>query len=245
MATRAMLMALSFCVAAPQALAQTPPGASPGGARPELPPDRPLPSLDDPAAAFPIPPAVERPLDVESGDRVFVKQFRLTGATGRLTDGVDPEEVARLVEQLRVERQGLDRIGEDGFTDEERRRITDFMSKVVGDPSLDMSFDEYQGLVDRLRALKAEREAGMTIGQMQQIAATVTEYYRSAGYILAQAFIPAQEVVDGVIEIEVLEGTLGNVLVEGNKRYSEELLARPFDDLIDAPVTAGDRKSVV
>lgn len=220
------------------ATAQVPPGATPGGAQPELPSRRPPPTLEGPAAAFPIPPAVERPLDVEEGDRLFVKQFRLTGAADRLKEGVALSEVERIIEQLRVQRQGLDRVGKDGFTDPERGQIIDFMRDVVGDPSLGMNFDEYQALVDQLRALKSERDAGMTIGQMQQIAATVTEYYRSAGYILAQAFIPAQEVVDGVVEIEILDGTLGNVLAEGNKRYDDKLLAAPFKDLIDAPVTA-------
>ena len=95
------------------------------------------------------------------------------------------------------------------------------------------------------RAQKAEREAGMTVGEMQQIAAAVTQYYRSAGYVLAQAFIPAQEVVDGEVVIEVLEGNLGNVIVEGNERYSDELLAKPFEDLIDAPVTASGIETAI
>jgi hemolysin activation/secretion protein len=219
--------------------AAIPPAATPGGARPELPVELPPESrLEDPAAAFPIPPSVDRPLDVEEGDRLFIKKFTLKGAVDRLEAGIDTAELSQIIEELRVERQGLNKVGEDGFTAPERAQISDFMGKVVNDPDLEMSFEEYEALVDQLRAIKAERDAGMTIGQMQQIAATVTEYYRSAGYVLAQAFIPAQEVVDGVVEIEVLEGTLGNVLVEGNKRYKYELLAKPFQDLIDAPVTA-------
>ncbi len=225
-------------IAAAPAVAQVPPGATPGSNLPELPPRRPPPSLEGPAGAFPIPPAVERPLDVEEGDRLFVKQFRLTGAAERLREGVSLKEASDIVETLRVQRQGLSKVGGDGFTDPERGQIIDFMQKVVTDPSLDMGFEEYQALVDQLRALRAQRDAGLTIGQMQQIAAAVTEYYRSAGYILAQAFIPAQEVVDGVVEIEVLDGNLGSVLAEGNKRYSDEILAAPFEDLIDAPVTA-------
>jgi hemolysin activation/secretion protein len=206
---------------------------------PELPSPPPVPKdLQDAAAAFPIPPSVDRPLDVEEGDRLFVKKFTFKGVVDHLEAGVDSAELSQIIEDLRVERQGLNKVGEDGFTEPERAQISDFMGKVVSDPDLEMNFEEYEALVDQLRAIKAERDAGMTIGQMQQIAATVTEYYRSAGYVLAQAFIPAQEVVDGVVEVEVLEGTLGNVLVEGNKRYKYELLAKPFEDLIDAPVTA-------
>ena len=80
---------------------------------------------------------------------------------------------------------------------------------------------------------------------MQEIAAAVTQYYRSAGFVLAQAFIPAQEVVDGIVVIEVLEGNLGNVLTEGNKKYSTEVLARPFKNLIDAPVSGDQVQSAI
>jgi hemolysin activation/secretion protein len=80
---------------------------------------------------------------------------------------------------------------------------------------------------------------------MQQIANAVTEYYRSAGYVLAQAFIPAQEVENGQVQIAVLEGTLGNVLVEGNEKYSSDVLASPFEELIDAPVTADGIESAI
>ena len=110
------------------------------------------------------------------------------------------------------------------------------MHNVVADPDLDMQFEDYEALVDKLRAIKEQRDAGMTIGSMQEIAAAVTQYYRSAGFVLAQAFIPAQEVADGIVVIEVLEGTLGNVLMEGNEKYSSKLLAKPFKKLIDAPV---------
>lgn len=238
LAAGAVFAVAGVLILSPVTLAQVSPGASPGGALPELPQARPEPTLEGPAAAFPIPPAVERPLDVEEGDRLFVKTFKLKGVSDRPAQGIDTGELGRIIEDLRTERQGLDKVGDDGFTEPERAQIAEFMRKVIDDPDLDMNFAEYEALVDQLRAIKAERDAGMTIGQMQQIAATVTEYYRSAGYILAQAFIPAQEVVDGVVEIEVLEGTLGNVLAENNQRYEYELLAKPFKDLIDAPITA-------
>lgn len=42
----------------------------------------------------------------------------------------------------------------------------------------------------------------------------VTDHLRSAGYFLAQAYLPAQKVEDGVVEIAVLEGRIGQVRVE-------------------------------
>jgi len=236
-----LAVCLALLAALPAATAQEvpllPPAATPGGAFPELPDDEALPR-PPPDSAFPVPPAVERPLGEDEGDRLFVEKFVVSGVESRPEKGVVADELQQLVERLRVERQGLDEVGEDGFTPEEKQQITAFMREVVESRDLDVNFEEYAALVDRLRSERAERRAGLTIGQLQQVANAVTEYYRSAGFILAQAYIPAQEVVDGVVVIEVLEGKLGNVLVEGNEGYSDRVLAKPFEGLIDAPVTA-------
>ncbi len=237
-------LAGALVLVAGAAAGQVPAPATPGGALPEQPARLPA-AAPAPAVTFPIPPTVDRPLEVEEGERLFVTRFELKGAAEHPEQGIDLEELSQLIEDLRVDRQGLNKIDEDGFTAEEKAQITEFMRRVVDDPQLDMSFADYEALVDKLREEKARREAGMTIGQMQQIAAAVTEYYRSAGFILAQAFIPAQEVEGGVVTIEVQEGRLGNVLVEGNKRYSDAILAKPFEDLIDAPVSAGSIESAV
>ena len=85
----------------------------------------------------------------------------------------------------------------------------------------------------------------MTIGQIQEVAAAVTERYRGAGFILAQAFVPAQEVDDGVVTIEVFEGNLGAVIFQGNEVYRDAVLAAPFQDLIEAPVTASSIESAI
>ena len=88
-----------------------------------------------------------------------------------------------------------------------------------------------------LSAAQASQPAeGFAINQLQDVAGQVTKYYRDHGLILAQAFIPAQEVSNGEVTIQVLEGKLGAVRVEGNKYYNAKVLARPFRDLIGGPV---------
>ena len=44
-----------------------------------------------------------------------------------------------------------------------------------------------------------------------EAANTVRAYYRANGYFLAQAYLPAQQIKNGVVEIAVLEGRLGKV----------------------------------
>ncbi len=44
-----------------------------------------------------------------------------------------------------------------------------------------------------------------------EAANNVRAYYRANGYFLAQAYLPAQQIKDGVVEIAILEGRLGTV----------------------------------
>ena len=91
-----------------------------------------------------------------------------------------------------------------------------------------------QAILDAARA--AQPSQGFSINQLQEVAKKVATYYDEHGYILAQAFIPAQKVADGVVVVQVLEGKLASVRVEGNKKYPASTLKRPFKSLIGAPV---------
>lgn len=47
--------------------------------------------------------------------------------------------------------------------------------------------------------------------ELNQTANKIAVHYRSNGYFLAQAYLPAQQISDGVVEIAVLEGRVGEV----------------------------------
>lgn len=231
----------------PSDLPPLPDAATPGGALP-IPELRSLEASDPSQFVFEIPPVFQRPLGVEEGGRVFVREFLITGViddpdAGILKAELDAlvaerfEDLNDLLARLRVTRQEQDEVGPDGFTPEERERIINFMADVVKDLSPDRQLEAYQAFVDQLRQQRMERTRGLTIGQLQLIADEVTRYYRDKGFFLAQAVIPAQEVVDGVVIIRVLEGRLGNVRAEGNSGYSEARLRDPFDPVIGELVT--------
>ncbi len=55
----------------------------------------------------------------------------------------------------------------------------------------------------------------ISIIDLFEIAALVTVFYRSRGYILSRAIVPPQEIENGVVEIEVIEGFIDNVVIEG------------------------------
>ncbi len=65
---------------------------------------------------------------------------------------------------------------------------------------------------EALRALLSDLEGrALRLGQLQAAAERLTAHYRAHGYLLARAYLPAQEVEDGVVEIAVLEGRYGAI----------------------------------
>ncbi len=240
--------ALLLCVALwlPALWAQVlPGGATPGGALPVPPTSPPAPPSPADLEPFPVPPAVERPLDPNVGERLFVARFDLQGAVDHPEAGVRLADLKDLVEDLRREHLGLVDVDDNGFTAAERERISEVVRGLVDAEDEDRDTAALETLIQGLRQQRFRRLAGMTIGQIQEVAAAVTERYRSAGFILAQAIIPAQEVDDGVVIIEVFEGKLGAVVFQGNEMYRDAVLAAPFEDLIDAPVIASGIESAI
>ncbi|MFC4313212.1 ShlB/FhaC/HecB family hemolysin secretion/activation protein [Steroidobacter flavus] len=98
----------------------------------------------------------------------------------------------------------------------------------------DLRVGDAQAALDA--ALAGQPVTGFSIGQLQEIANSVATLYREHGYILTQAWLPRQDVVDGTVTIQVLEGQLSDIVVEGNSQYSTRTLERPFAALIGAPV---------
>lgn len=66
----------------------------------------------------------------------------------------------------------------------------------------------------------------LSIAQITDVAQAITRVYRQQGYMLAYAFVPAQDVQDGVIVIKAVEGDLGEIVVSGNKHYSSEFISK-------------------
>ncbi len=77
-----------------------------------------------------------------------------------------------------------------------------------------------------------------TIDGLNDAATKVRAHYRERGYFLAQAYLPQQEIKDGIVEIAVIESRVGKVAVnlrEGT-RFSETLVR----GIVDAHLKEGD-----
>lgn len=56
----------------------------------------------------------------------------------------------------------------------------------------------------------------ITLAQAYELAGRVTAAYRDAGYILARAVVPAQRVSDGHLRIQIVEGYIDKVTIQGD-----------------------------
>ena len=59
----------------------------------------------------------------------------------------------------------------------------------------------------------------LTMNDIFAAADRLTAYYRARGYGLASVVVPAQRVAGGVVNLEVIEGRIGQVRVEGRHSY--------------------------
>ncbi|WP_432261142.1 ShlB/FhaC/HecB family hemolysin secretion/activation protein [Cupriavidus sp. TMH.W2] len=64
-----------------------------------------------------------------------------------------------------------------------------------------------------------------SLGELEQAAQRITQYYRQHDYLLARAYLPAQEIRDGSVEIRVLEGRLGTIRLDNPSRMPDTFVS--------------------
>ncbi|SHF77104.1 Hemolysin activation/secretion protein [Microbulbifer donghaiensis] len=165
----------------------------------------------------------------DDGPRITVKKFQFHRLEEYPEYGIDRNTVEQLAEELRVKFMKEDKILANGYTTAnlvELASLLDNMNARFNPEALGPA--ELQRLVNVIEKQNSER--GLTYGDLEEIAAELTSFYRQQGLFLAQVQIPAQEVEDGVVTLTVQEGLLGQVAAENNLKYSLEQLAAPFED---------------
>ncbi len=79
--------------------------------------------------------------------------------------------------------------------------------------------------VDRLKAeLQDLQGQSLTFDELKGAADRITDLYRKEGYFTVRAAVPAQDIADGVVKLNIIESKLGKVTIQGNERYSTEFL---------------------
>lgn len=90
---------------------------------------------------------------------------------------------------------------------------------------------------DEIRAIVKPYEGReLKFEEIEAIGAVLEEAYRAKGYLLVKAVIPPQDTSLGLVELQIIEGKIGQVEIEGNERYPSEFLRARFDAAV--PVEA-------
>lgn len=99
------------------------------------------------------------------------------------------------------------------------------------------------------QAISSERLASLlnrlsgresSLAQLQEAAQQVAAYYRQQGYVLAHAYLPKQEIVDGYVSIAVVEGRYGQIRLTNNSHVRSAVLQQPLSGLQSGAIVRGD-----
>ncbi len=66
----------------------------------------------------------------------------------------------------------------------------------------------------------------ISLTRIYDIAAQMTAYYRNKGFILTRVVVPAQEIEDGFVTLQVVEGYIDQVTIDGEFSHGRRLLTR-------------------
>ncbi|PKF31447.1 ShlB/FhaC/HecB family hemolysin secretion/activation protein [Acinetobacter proteolyticus] len=69
------------------------------------------------------------------------------------------------------------------------------------------------------------------LADLQLGAEKITQYYKKQGYFLAKAYLPKQKLENGILVIRVLEGQLGQVLLNNQSKIKDTTIKRFADQI--------------
>ena len=184
-----------------------------------------------------IPSVRDRDPDPDSGPRLNVEKFKLQGIVEYPELGITKKDIDTLIEDIRFELMQEYKVEKSGFTKTELEEVSTLLVEIEEDTMERHVTDlEVQKLVWLIREQRSNR--GITLGTIETVADRITQFYRERGFILAKAYIPQQEVRDGIVTLTLLLGTLGEVEVHDNEMYDVETISSSFDDMLTNPVTS-------
>lgn len=71
----------------------------------------------------------------------------------------------------------------------------------------------------------------LTLPELRNAAARITRFYNRRGFVLAQAYLPAQDVIGGTVTIAVIEGRYGAINLRNRAGVSDALAERMLSGL--------------
>lgn len=91
-------------------------------------------------------------------------------------------------------------------------------------------------LKDIQRIVKQYEGRKLSFEQLLSIRSAITNLYVSHGYITSGAFLSVQDITDGVVRVQVLEGELEEITIQGLKRLRENYVLSRLATVKQSPV---------
>jgi len=149
-------------------------------------------------------------------------------ALAQETDEVINRGSDELVSQMDAFRKGPDRIP---VEEEEAPEIEVEEEKPPAKPEgprftlKQIRWEGNQVFSDKTLSVYAQPFEGkeVSFSEIQKMTQLVTNHYRSQGYVISRAYIPPQRVEDRTVTIQIIEGKIGSIFVEGNEFFKSKL----------------------
>jgi hemolysin activation/secretion protein len=94
---------------------------------------------------------------------------------------------------------------------------------------------------DKLQSIVAEADGkSLSVAQLHEVATRITRLYRDSGYFVARAYVPAQELTDGMIVIRVIEGHYGAFILDHHGRLHQQTAQAILDAVKDPDIVSVD-----
>jgi len=183
------------------------------------------------ASGLTIPAVADRDPNPATSQRLPVSRVVLNSSVD-VIDDVPGETLQSVIDEKLKAIRKRNAPGHHGFTSSELEEVGRFLNALgAHEADARLTVRDAADLSALLEDQKARR--GLSVIELEEIAAAVQTHLREAGYFLAVVYLPAQEVRDGEVAIGVLPGVLGDVQVAG----ARDSLGRRFNDMIGRPVT--------
>ena len=91
-----------------------------------------------------------------------------------------------------------------------------------------------------LALMQPDQGRTLSLAELEDIATRITRYYRGAGYFVARAYIPAQEVAAGRVTIRVVEGNYGRFILTNQSLVRDDIVQGLLDDIKDRDIVSLD-----
>ena len=71
----------------------------------------------------------------------------------------------------------------------------------------------------------------LTLGQLNEVAGIITNYYRNKGYFVAKAYIPTQTIKNGIVKIVVVTGKFGKFTMQNKSLVNTKVIQGFMNEL--------------